>query len=153
MAVLKIRDANGKFVDIQTIKGERGEKGETGDSYTITEEDYSAIAGIVEGDLDPRFQELENMDSYFMQSVDEAYQLAKGANQCVPFDSYSDMIDMFNELPIAQFNVGQNVMIRTLEVPDLWIYGQTSTHTRYTYTSDEDFVTTAKFIDKLLVMC
>lgn len=52
------------------------------------------------------------------------------------------MITAFNALANDVYNVGQNVMIITLEVPDLWISGIESTSVPYTYTTDEA-VTTA----------
>ena len=49
------------------------------------------------------------------------------------------MITAFNNLANNVHNVGQNVMIITLNVPDLWISAIESTSQSYTYTSDSDF--------------
>lgn len=51
------------------------------------------------------------------------------------------MITAFNALANDVYNVGQNVMIITLNVPDLWISGIESTNVPYTYTTDEAFTT------------
>lgn len=67
-----------------------------------------------------------------------------GANKALSFGDYSTMISSFNALPNDTYNIGQNVMVVTLEVPDLWISGIVETEeekVEYTYTSDEEFIT------------
>ena len=71
--------------------------------------------------------------------------IAKGANQALSFQSYEEMINVFNDNPAvtADLNVGQNIMIVTLNVPDLWVYFNGSSEENfnlYTYTTDEAFV-------------
>ena len=51
------------------------------------------------------------------------------------------MITAFNSLANNAYNVGQNIMIITLNVPDLWISSIESTSQTYTYTTDEAFTT------------
>ena len=75
-------------------------------------------------------------------AINEVYSIARGANQAVSYSNYQAMITAFNALANDVYNVGQNVMIVTLEVPDLWISGIESTSVPYTYTTDEA-VTTA----------
>ena len=79
--------------------------------------------------------------------------IAKGANQAVSFDNYKKMIDSLNKAPKDKYNVGQNIMIVTLEVPDLWISGiSTSDFSNpYTYVDDADFVNNLKIDGKILV--
>lgn len=74
-------------------------------------------------------------------AINEVNSIAKGANQALSFSNYSTMITAFNSLANNIYNVGQNVMIVTLEVPDLWISGIESTSQAYTYTTDEAFTT------------
>lgn len=76
----------------------------------------------------------------------DAYDIASGANQTVTFENYKKLVDWFNEneflpnwgetLPI----VGQNIMILTLKVPDLWIAYIEDSSMPYTYISDEKFL-------------
>ena len=71
--------------------------------------------------------------------------IAKGANQALSFQSYEEMINVFNDNPAVteDLNVGQNIMIVTLDVPDLWVYfnGYSEVDFNYyTYTTDEAFV-------------
>ena len=72
-------------------------------------------------------------------AINEVNSIAKGANQALSYSNYQAMITEFNSLSNNAHNVGQNVMIVTLEVPDLWISGIESTSQSYTYTSDSDF--------------
>ena len=74
-------------------------------------------------------------------AINEVNSIAKGANQALSYGNYSTMITAFNSLANNVYNVGQNVMIITLQVPDLWISGIESTSQTYTYTTDEAFTT------------
>jgi hypothetical protein len=67
-----------------------------------------------------------------------------GANKAVSFVNYSSMIASLNALASTNYNVGQNIMIVTLEVPDLWVSEITETSIPYTYVSDDDFVSELK---------
>lgn len=72
-------------------------------------------------------------------AINEVNSIAKGANQALSYSNYQSMISVFNSLTNNAHNVGQNVMIVTLEVPDLWISGIESSSTQYTYTNDSAF--------------
>lgn len=47
MATLKIKDKDGNWVTIQTLKGDPGEPGKDGTDYVLTEEDKQEIAELV----------------------------------------------------------------------------------------------------------
>ena len=74
-------------------------------------------------------------------AINEVNSIAKGANQALSYGNYSTMITAFNALDDDVYNVGQNIYILTLEVPDLWISSIESTSSTYTYTTDEAFMT------------
>ena len=76
--------------------------------------------------------------------VDTVESIAKGANQAVSFSNYSTMITALNTLPSDTYNVGQNIMIVTVEVPDLWVSEISESSIPYTYTDDATFVTALK---------
>ena len=76
--------------------------------------------------------------------VERIESIAKGANQSVSYGDYSTVIATFNGLAKDTFNVGQNLMIITLNVPDLWISGIEETAVAFEYTTDEDIVNTLK---------
>ena len=73
-------------------------------------------------------------------AINEVDSIAKGANQALSYGNYSAMVTAFNSLANNVYNTGQNVMIVTLQVPDLWISGIESTSQTYTYVDDTTIV-------------
>lgn len=79
-----------------------------------------------------------------------AIQIAQGANRATSFGNYAEMVEWFNYNPnwgadsdvIFDYQIGQNIMIGTVNVPDLWIaeLPYNEGYTEYTYTTDEAFV-------------
>ena len=59
-----------------------------------------------------------------------------GANKAVSFSNYSAMVTALNTAAKTEYQIGQNIMIVTLAVPDLWVSNISSTSTPYTYTTD-----------------
>lgn len=84
---------------------------------------------------------LETTSKTIPSAINEVNSVAKGANQALSYSNYQSMVTAFNGFNSTKYNVGQNVMIVTLEVPDLWISGIESTSSSYTYTSDSAIVT------------
>lgn len=84
---------------------------------------------------------LDTTSKTIVGAINEVNSIAKGSNQALSFANYSTMITEFNSLAGDEYNVGQNIMVVTLEVPDLWISGIESTSSTYTYTTDEAFTT------------
>ena len=74
-------------------------------------------------------------------AINEVNSIALGANQALSYSNYSAMVTAFNALDDDVYRVGQNVMIVTLEVPDLWISGIESTSSTYTYVDDATITT------------
>ena len=95
--------------------------------------DKAEIVSDVETDLQPTITSIEN-------TANTAKRIAEGANQSLSYANYQAMITAFNALDDDAYNVGQNVMIITLNVPDLWISSIESTSQTYTYTTDAAFV-------------
>lgn len=115
--------------------------------------DYSEIENTP--DLEKIEEETElakNKAEIALTTAENAEQNAKnytdqkfnGANKAVSFVNYSSMITSLNTLPYATYNIGQNIMIITLEVPDLWVSGYEVENVPYTYVSDTDFVNELK---------
>ena len=48
MSALKIKDAQGNWIEVPMIKGDKGDKGEQGDTYELTEQDKQDIADLIE---------------------------------------------------------------------------------------------------------
>ena len=54
------------------------------------------------------------------------------------------MVATINTSPSDGMRSGQNILIRTLEVPDLWVYSVESSNVPYVYTTDTAFTDTLK---------
>ena len=69
-------------------------------------------------------------------AINEVDSIAKGANQAISYSNYSAMVTAFNAAPDDEYNIGQNIYILTLDVPDLWVSSVETTSVPYTYTTD-----------------
>ncbi|MBR2493496.1 MAG: hypothetical protein IKB64_08600 [Paludibacteraceae bacterium] len=67
---------------------------------------------------------------------DYSESLFNGANKALSFNNYEDMVTALNVAGKDAYAVGQNIMIVTLNVPDLWVSKVEETATTYSYTSD-----------------
>lgn len=81
------------------------------------------------------------------KAVEEASSIAKGANQSLSYGDYATLIATLNALPNTALNVGQNLYIFTVGVPDLWVAEIVEEAVEYAYTTDEDFVNELKAND------
>lgn len=79
----------------------------------------------------------QNLDCANKKYVGDMF---NGANKAVSFINYSAMITALNSLSADSYAIGQNVMIVTLKVPDLWVSAIEETQVSCTYTTDEEFV-------------
>ena len=59
-----------------------------------------------------------------------------GANKAASFSDYSAMVTALNTAAKTAYQIGQNIMIVTLAVPDLWVSNISETSSPYTYTTD-----------------
>lgn len=87
-------------------------------------------------------ESLNTVNKDIVPAINEVNSIAKGANQAVGFSNYQTMITSFNSLSEDEYQMGQNIYIVTLNVPDLWISGVESTSVTYTYTTDDAFINT-----------
>ena len=163
---VEITKKDGTTDTVEILDGEQGEQGIPGrDGYTPQKGiDYFTEQDIESLNIPTKTSQLQN-DSGFLtehqdismkqniedntlstnnktvpSAINEVNSIAKGANQALSYSNYQSMINVFNNLANNVYNVGQNVMIVTLQVPDLWISSIESTSQTYTYTSDSDFV-------------
>ena len=84
--------------------------------------------------LEDKYLDLENR-----AKIKEVESIAKGANQARSFGDYATMIEALNALPNDLYSVGQNIMIVTLNVPDLWVSAIADDSVPYTYVDDASF--------------
>ena len=108
--------------------------GSEGPYYTKSEAD-----ALLNDKQNTEDNSLDTTSKTVVGAINEVNSIAKGSNQALSFANYSAMVTEFNSLAGNEYNVGQNVMVVTLEVPDLWISGIESTSSTYTYTTDEAF--------------
>lgn len=108
-------------------------------SYAKEQGDYAKEQG----------SKIEGVADYVVTTSNEALDkaetslsISKGANQALSYNDYQAMITNFNAFESEKFNLGQQVMIRTLNVPDLWVYNYTNEKIEYNYISDKTFVNT-----------
>ena len=73
-------------------------------------------------------------------NVETVEAIAKGRNQALAYNSYSEMITTLNGMAKDELKRGQNIYIGTVGVPDLWVYGVETTNVTYTYVDDTTFV-------------
>ena len=112
-----------------------------GNSPVHTHSQYLTEHQDITGKQDVEDNNLETTHKTIPTAINEVNNIAKGANQALSYSNYSAMITSFNSLANNVYNVGQNIMIVTLEVPDLWISSIENTSSSYTYTTDEAFTT------------
>lgn len=84
------------------------------------------------------YQTADDVNALVNDVKEYAEDLFNGANKAISFNSYSDMITELNSAANDKYTVGQNIMIVTLNVPDLWVSAINETAQPYTYTSDAD---------------
>ena len=66
-----------------------------------------------------------------------ARNIAKGRNQALAYSDYATMVEALNAMDNEQFNIGQNIYIGTVGVPDLWVYSIEPVLHDYNHVSDE----------------
>lgn len=105
------------------------------DIKTILDINLEAIDNINEiiDGIDERFNIIK-------ESIDIINERLNGVNKALSFDNYEEMVSSLNTLASTECYIGQNIMIITLEVPDLWVSEIAPSSINYTYTSDTDFV-------------
>lgn len=132
---------------LDSLKGENGQDGYTpvkGTDYWTNADKAEIVQGSVaqiETDIQPTLTSIQNTADTANSTANTARSIAEGANQSLSYSNYSAMVTAFNNLANNVYKVGQNVMIITLNVPDLWVSSIESTSQSYTYTTDEAFTT------------
>lgn len=70
----------------------------------------------------------------------QALAIAKGRNQSLAYNNYSEMITALNGMSADELRRGQNIYIGTVGVPDLWVYSVETGSVNYSYVNDETIV-------------
>jgi hypothetical protein len=90
----------------------------------------------ISGKQDITDNTLQTTNKTVPTAINEVNSIAKGANQAVGYSNYSAMITAINAMDDDEYNVGQNIYIVTVDVPDLWVSSVESTSSTYTYVDD-----------------
>lgn len=74
------------------------------------------------------------------QKADDAYDIAVGKDAAISFVNYQSMIAAFNAESAANLQIGDNIYIETVGVPDLWVAEVLTSKVSYNYTTDQAIV-------------
>lgn len=66
---------------------------------------------------------ITNIEDVKIQSQ-QALNIAKGRTRTKVFDTYESMLNYLNSASLSEFNIGDNLLIKDLNVPDFWISGK-----------------------------
>lgn len=129
---------NGQYKTIEVDKTLTKE-GEVADAKAVGD---ALLKKVDKTDLETNYYDKNQVDEALDKKADIKYVDDKfnGANKAVSFVNYSSMINSLNSLDDSAYNVGQNIMIVTLQVPDLWVSEVLEQGRTYTYVSDTDFI-------------
>lgn len=100
----------------------------------------SFLENKIDAKITDKIGNIENGIITVKATADTALSIAKGASIPLPFYSYSEFVYHFNSAQASDYNVGQNIMIVTLNVPDLWIAYKPGSYAYYSYKDDDTFV-------------
>lgn len=95
---------------------------------------------------------LETTAKTIVGAINETNSIAKGATTGIVFDSYEDMVEALlalddsDELENPTYKIGTSVYIKTLNVPDLWIWKIGDSDPDYAY-YDYEYVSDAALIN------
>ena len=105
----------------------------------LTNKAYLVASDIV-GKQDITDNTLTTTNKTIPTAINEVNSIAKGANQAVGYSNYSAMVTAINAMDDDEYNVGQNLYVVTVEVPDLWVSSVESTSSTYTYVDDATII-------------
>lgn len=151
---MKYSLANNEPLEINSTLFVKGLGNYTG-TNSQTAQSIQTVLSNIQSKTDATISDLNNkvnQDTYAMDKedlemrVNSAESLAQGAQQALAFDNYSALIQYLNPGMIANsgnvLKVGQNLYIKQLNIPDLWIsaFRAPDELTNYTYTTDDAFI-------------
>ena len=130
-----------EWIDVANTKLNQLDEGlveiETQSSYAKEQGDYAKQEGAK---VDEVINYVVKTSEEANDKSDTAISIAKGANQALDYLDYQNMIINFNAFEKEKFMTGQQIMIKKLNVPDIWIYQLTEEYKYYTYTTDEEVI-------------
>lgn len=114
---------------------------ETSDSVLeVNLKDSGVTAGTYQGltvDAKGRVTRAQDMKYATKQEVQEAM---AGKARSFSYDDYKSFVAAVDALGNTAMSVNDNVLIKTLYVPDMWVTRVNAVSTQYVYTTDQDIV-------------
>lgn len=105
------------------------------------------------GTYDDLINKLVSVDNLNSQSTREPLsanqgRLLKNMVQGIPtarsFENIQALVTALNGYSATEINVGSNLFIQTLNVPDFWVFSVESENLQYTYSTDDDLISQIK---------
>lgn len=97
------------------------------DAHNSDEEAHADIreqVAYLDGIADEAISQLNERVGNVETNLATVESIAKGANQAVSFRDYEELISVFNNTeltPRDKYEIGQNIYIQQIDVPDLWV--------------------------------
>lgn len=128
---------------------------EHGNIYkVVTDNNYVHTDNNFSNNYKNKIEENSNLVSAALETGNTAISIAQGANQAKSFNTYGEMVEWFNQNlnwgeidnVLLDYQIGQNIMIGTVNVPDVWIaeLPYSADFIEYIYTTEEDFANDLK---------
>ena len=108
---------------------------EAGNSATAAKASEESARADAESVVGSR-AEIDSEINRVSDTADEALSIASGATQAITVQDYAALVELLNNTNKFEFNVGQNIYVETLDVPDVWIKDYANDPIEYTYTTD-----------------
>ena len=96
--------------------------------------------------LENRVYALEDEDIKLNRRIDEAEAIAKGAASGKVYNSYSEMVKALNAMSTGELKISQHILIRQVNVPDLWVSQEFPFYDAWEYTTDQAILDELKIV-------
>lgn len=97
-------------------------------------------------DLLDRLNVVDNLDSESSEDVLSAnqgnvlFKMVKAIPQGRSFSTINALVTALNGYIVTELNVGSNLYVQALNVPDFWVYSVEATNVPYSYTTDQALI-------------
>lgn len=108
------------------------------------DENNSLIEVHLDGDIIKSLEDFNIDISTLKVNYQKLNDLVKSIPFAKSFTNIEALVTALNGATADEMNVGSNLFIQTLNVPDFWIYSRETTSVPYTYTTDEDLINAIK---------
>lgn len=103
-------------------------------------EDIADMSNVLSNEAKVNSEIAEANSNTAMEDAESALTIARGANQALTFNDYNECCSWIidnNVIPGETYPVGNVLLIKTLYVPDLYIYGESEENVDYVPTDEE----------------